>query len=184
MTSSTRVLPGTNIEVRELSFGCAESLINSIFLTGGLVLSQVSGMTDCAAYVIQNWVKRGFLPPPQNKKYSKRQFCRIAFINFLKEVMQIDRVTALMGYINGILDDESDDLVDDFTLYCYFVDVIGRIESFTPEEFRRCARESAKDFGDKFARERLFDTLEIMAAAYGASRLKAETDIMISQLNL
>lgn len=178
------VLPGTNIEVRELSFNSAESLINSIFLTGGLVLSQVSGMTDCAAHVIQNWVKRGFLAPPQNKKYSKRQFCRIAFINFLKEVMLIERVTALMGYINGALDDESDDLVDDFTLYCYFIDTIGRINDFTSEEIRRCAQEAAGGFADKFARGRLLDTLEIMTTAYGASRLKTEADIMINQLNL
>ena len=178
------VLPGTNIEVRELSYGACEELLNSIFLTGGLVLSQVSGMTDCAAHVIQNWVKRGFLSPPRSKKYSKRQFCRIAFINFLKDVMQIDRITALMGYINGALDDESDDLVDDFTLYCYFADTVGRLEDFRPETVRRAVNEAAGSFADEYARGRLLDTLSVMATAYGAARLKSRADIMINQLSL
>lgn len=178
------VLPGTNIEVRELSYGAAESLFNPVFLTGGLVLSQVSGMTDCAAHVIQNWVKRGFVSPPVNKKYSKRQFCRIAFINFLKDTMQLDRVTALMGYINGALDDESDDLVDDFTLYCYFIDVIGRLRDFRRETISAAVEESVKNYSDAYSKPRLKATLEVMAAAYGASMLKSRTDIMISQLNL
>lgn len=177
-------LPGTNIEVSELSFGITERLFNSIFLTGGLVLSQVSGMTDCAAHVIQNWVKRGFVSPPMNKKYSKRQFCRIAIINFLKDVMQIDKVTALVGYINGALDDESDDLVDDFTLYCYFIQVIGELTDFGEEAVKSAADKATENYGDSYSRGRLRDTLEVMATAYGASRLKNRADIMIGQLNI
>ena len=177
------VLPGTNIEVRELSYEAVESLFNSVFLTGGLVLSQVSGMTDCAPHVIQNWVKRGFVSPPVNKKYSKRQFCRIVFISFLKEIMQIERVTALMGYINGALDDESDDLVDDFTLYCYFIQVIGSLSDFREETVNRAVDEATEEC-DKFVRCRLRDTLRVMATAYGASMLKMRTMIIANQLNL
>ena len=177
------VLPGTNIEVRELSYEAVESLFNSIFLTGGLVLSQVSGMTDCAPHVVQNWVKRGFVSPPVNKKYSKRQFCRIVFISFLKEIMQIERVTALMGYINGALDDESDDLVDDFTLYCYFIQVIGSLSDFREETVDRAVDQATMDC-DKFVRDRLRDTLRVMATAYGASVLKLRTTLIAKQLDL
>ena len=177
------VLPGTNIEVRELSFEAAEGLFNSIFLTGGLVLSQVCGMTDCAPHVVQNWVKRGFVSPPVNKKYSKRQFCRIVFISFLKEIMQIERVTALMGYINGALDDESDDLVDDFTLYCYFIQVIGALEDFREETVNRAVDEAIGDC-DRFVHDRLRDTLRVMATAYGASVLKTRTTLIANQLSL
>lgn len=178
------VLPGTNIEVRELSFNAAEELFNSIFLTGGLVLSQVSGMTDCAPHVVQNWVKRGFLPPPGNKKYSKRQFCRIAFINFLKDVMRIDQVTALMGHINGALDDESDDLVDDCTLYCYLAEVLGRLEDFRPETVKRAVCEAASSYPDDYVRGRLLEVLEVMATAYGAVTLKSRADIMLEHLDI
>ncbi|HML45801.1 MAG TPA: DUF1836 domain-containing protein, partial [Clostridia bacterium] len=69
------------------------------------------------AYTIQNWVRRGFISPPEHKRYSKRQFCRIALINALKDCMQMDSVTRLLTYINGNLSDESDDLIDDTLLY-------------------------------------------------------------------
>lgn len=177
------VLPGTNIEVSELTYSSAENLFNSIFLTGGLVLSQVSGMTDCAPHVIQNWVKRGFVSPPVNKKYSKRQFCRIIFISFLKEIMQIDRVTALMGYINGQLDDESDDLVDDFTLYCHFIQVIGSLSDFREESVAEAVGKAAEGC-DPSVRLRLEETLRVMATAYGASVLKARAAMMAGGLNL
>lgn len=178
------VLPGTNIEVRELTYSAAEELFNSIFLTGGLVLSQVAGITECAPHVIQNWVKRGFVSPPVNKKYSKRQFCRIVFICFLKEIMQIDRVSALMGYINGHLDDESDDLVDDFTLYCYFIQTIGQLKDFREDSINAAVERTVADFGDDFVRGRLGDTLRVMATAYGASVLKARTSMIVNRLNL
>lgn len=178
------VLPGTNIEIKEMSFEEAKELFESVFLTGGLVMSQVSGMTDCPPHVIQNWVKREFLPPPKNKKYSKGQFCRIAFINFLKEVMQIDTATALMGYINGVLDDESDDLVDDCTLYCYFVHAIGKLNRYGYENIDKAVEEAAEGFADENARGRLLETLKIMVTAYGAYRLKSEAVMMIGGLNL
>lgn len=178
------VLPGTNIEVRELTYTAVEDLLDSIFLTGGLVLSQVAGITDCAPHVIQNWVKRGFVSPPVNKKYSKRQFCRIVFISFLKEIMQIDRVTALMGYINGHLDDESDDLVDDFTLYCYFIQTIGLLKDFREESVNFAVELTVAECGDGFVRTRLADTLRVMATAYGASILKSRTALLAEGLNL
>ena len=178
------VLPGTNIEVRELTYAAARELLDSIFLTGGLVLSQVSGITECAPHVIQNWVKRGFVSPPVNKKYSKRQFCRIVFISFLKEVMQIDRVTALMGYINGHLDDESDGLVDDFTLYCYFIETIGRLRDFGEESVDAAVDLAVADWGEGFIRGRLRETLRAMATAYGATVLKSRTMLITNQLSL
>ena len=38
--------------------------------------------------------------------------------------MQIDRITSLLSYINGHLDDERDDLVSDAELYNDFVNLI------------------------------------------------------------
>ncbi len=178
------VLPGTNIEVGELSFDSVNSLLNSIFLTGGLVLSQVAGMTDCAPHVVQNWVKRGFVSPPVNKKYSKRQFCRIAFINFLKDVMQIDKVTALMEYINGALDDESDDLVDDCTLYCYFAQVIGQLTDFRRDTIESVVEKSVSGGGDSYIQVRLKATLIVMATSYGAAMLRSRVNLLISQLDI
>ena len=58
-----------------------------MFLAGGIVRSQVSAVTGLESHMIQNWVKRGFLSNPVNKRYSCRQFCRIAIINMLKTTL-------------------------------------------------------------------------------------------------
>ncbi len=129
--------PGTTIEVGPSQRGTADSaseLLNNIFAAGGLVLSQVSSLTGLEYYIIQNWVKRGFLSPPVKKQYTKRQFCRIAIINILKETLQIDQSVRLLSYINGVLSDESDDLVDDSELYNYYVNLVFSDDGKTPPE--------------------------------------------------
>ena len=107
----THYLPGSTIEAESLSAESADRLISPMFLSGGLMLSQVAALTGLEPYTIQNWVKRGFLPPPQNKRYTIRQFCRILLINMLKDSFQLDTVCSLLSYINGHLDDESDDII-------------------------------------------------------------------------
>ena len=48
------------------------------------MLSQVASLTGLEPYVIQNWVRRGFVAPPERKRYSRRQFSRIVLINMLE----------------------------------------------------------------------------------------------------
>ena len=103
-----------------------------MFLTGGLVLSQVAQLTGLEPYTIQNWVKRGFLPPPVKKKYSRRQLCRIFIINMLRDSMQIERICRLLSYVNGRLDDEGDDIIDDSALYLRIVDLVARLGGELP----------------------------------------------------
>lgn len=129
--------PGTRMEVIPSQQGVkdiASNIIGNIFTAGGLVLSQVCSLTGLEYYIIQNWVKRGFLAPPVKKMYSKRQFCRIVIINALKDTMQIDQIVKMLSYINGALDDESDDLVDDSDLYNYFVNVMFADDGKTSPE--------------------------------------------------
>ena len=122
------VLPGTTVEADLRRPDAADMLLSPLFLTGGLMLSQVSQLTGLEPYVIQNWVKRGFVSPPERKKYSRRQFCRILFINMLKDVLQLEKICQLLSYVNGALADESDDLVDDSYLYICLVRLLGRLE--------------------------------------------------------
>jgi len=88
-------------------------VLGNIFQTGRLVMSQVSNLLGLEPYLIQNWVKRGFLAPPQKKLYTRRQFCRLCIINMLKDTLRLERIAALISYVNGMLDDESDDTVAD-----------------------------------------------------------------------
>ena len=81
------ILPGTVLEVDQSRPEAADELFSSLFVTGGLVLSQVCQITGLEPYTVQNWVKRGFLTPPVKKKYNRRPLSRIIIINMLKSAV-------------------------------------------------------------------------------------------------
>ena len=98
------LLPGTTVEADLSQPHAAEKVLHPLFLPGGLMLSQVARLTGLEPYVIQNWVKRGFVSPPERKKYSRRQFCRILVINMLKDALQLEKICKVLSYVNGDLD--------------------------------------------------------------------------------
>ena len=120
-----RTLPGAGIEIDDSLPGAADALLSALFLGGDLVLSQVCHISGLEAHMIQNWVARGYLPPPVNKHYSRRQLSRILIINMLRSVLPLDQICRLLSYVNGHLDDISDDTVDDSQLYLWLVELTG-----------------------------------------------------------
>ena len=100
-------IPGTVITARRGDGDAAQAQIRSMFLAGGMVRSQVAAVTGLESHAVQNWVKRGFLSPPIGKRYTCRQFCRIAVINMLKNVLSMEKICALLSYVNGQLDVEA-----------------------------------------------------------------------------
>ena len=119
-------IPGTTLTDLRANADHVDEMFTSMFLAGGMVLSQVSNITGLEAYTIQNWVKRGFLAPPRNKRYDLEQVCRIITINMLKGALPLEKLCSLMQYINGDLTDESDDIIDDAILYFMFVKLAAR----------------------------------------------------------
>ena len=128
------VLPGTVIEAKLEDADRAQELFRSMFLPGGMVLGQVSNLSGLEPYMIQNWVKRGFLSPPKGKRYSLRQLCRILNINMLRGALPMEKICGLLTYVNGHLNDESDDLIDDSELYFTFVQLASRARSLDDQE--------------------------------------------------
>ena len=119
-------IPGTAIQGSRADVeGCIRR-IEGMFLGGGMIRSQLASVSGVEAHDIQNWVKRGFLPSPVNKRYSCNQFCRIVTINMLRSAMTMDKICSLLTYVNGELDDESDDLIDDTVLYFMFLRLAAR----------------------------------------------------------
>ena len=53
-----KTLPGATVEVDISNPQAADDILSSLFLTGGLMLSQVSQFTGLEPHTIQNWVKR------------------------------------------------------------------------------------------------------------------------------
>ena len=114
-------IPGTVVIGPREDVESSIQQIEGMFLGGGIVRSQVAAVTGLEAHAVQNWVKRGFLSNPVGKRYTLRQFSRIAIINMLKSAMPLDKICGLLSYVNGELDDESDDLIDDSVLYFMFL---------------------------------------------------------------
>ncbi|HPE95984.1 MAG TPA: DUF1836 domain-containing protein [Bacillota bacterium] len=182
----TKILPGTTIEVSIDSPDVSDKVFSNIFMTGGLVLSQVSMLTNLEPYTVQNWVKRGFLSPPVNKMYTRRQFCRIVIINMLKDSLQLDRITELLSYINGVLSDESDDLINDSDLYDYYIALLYWLGDNRVEESKlnESVQKVIADYKEPFpgAGKRLEKVLKVITVAHLASQLRQKADRLMNEL--
>ncbi len=178
-------LPGTVLQTTVQEAQQIQSLFSSMFLGGGIVLSQVCGITGLESYTVQNWVKRDFLAPPEKKRYSLCQLCRVININMLKSALPMEDICGLLQYINGDLEDESDDLIDDATLYFLFVRLAASHRQMGDVQGREVyLRQLLADYQEPTpgARERVEKVLRIMLTAWAASQLRQEAEKMVSEL--
>ena len=178
-------IPGTTLQAMRSEADGIESLFQSMFMAGGLTLSQVSTVTGLEPYTIQNWVKRGFLSPPRNKRYDLEQVCRIININILRGPLPLEQIIKLMAYLNGDLTDESDDLVDDAMLLFLFVKLAARARHLGGSKtWEDALVEITEDYSEPIpgARQKLINVLRIMLTAWCASRLQLQAETMIQQL--
>lgn len=167
-----QTLPGTTVTVEETED--IRKVMHGLFSAGGLVLSQVTSLTGMEGYIIQNWVKRGFVSPPVAKKYSENQLCRLIIINLLKDCLSLTEIADLLSYINGKLDDESDDMIEDSLLYFCFTRCLFYIDTGSARSAEEAAAMVAADYGEKCAdggKEKLETVLTVMQWAYTSARL-------------
>lgn len=178
-------IPGTTLTGERENADRIDGLFQSLFLAGGLTLSQVSSITGLEPYTIQNWVKRKFLAPPQGKRYDMEQVCRLININILKGTMPLEEIIHLMAYLNGDLTSEEDDLVDDTMLFFFFVRLAARARYIGGSkawddalvEITESYREPQPGAKDKLIR-----VLKIMLTIWCANMLKNQAETMIAQL--
>ena len=179
------IIPGTTLEGQRENADRTDGLFQSMFLAGGLTLSQVSSITGLETHTIQNWVKRGFLSPPQQKRYNMEQVCRLLIINMLKGALPLEQICSLISYINGSLTDESDDIIDDAVLYFKFVSLAARARHIGgSKEWGVALEEVMASYTEPFpgAREKVTKVLRIMLTAWIASQLRDQTSRMITEL--
>ena len=178
-------IPGTEVQINREDAGRIEEIFSSMFLAGGMALGQVASITGLEPYTVQNWVKRGFLSPPENRHYSLNQLCRIIHINMLKSVLSMETICGLLEYINGKLDEENDDIIDDAALYFLFVKLAARAKQM--EDASVWERELAMLLADykepvPGARERIEKALRIMVTAWIAARTRQAAEKLIQEL--
>lgn len=178
-------IPGTVLTVPVEETEHIPEKLTAMFLGGGMVLSQVAAVTGLEPYTVQNWVKRGFLTKPVNKKYTLRQLCRIMNINMLKDALPMEKICGLMTYINGNLDDESDDLIDDSQLYFLFLRLaVYHRRMNDPAGRDKYIREALANYEEPIpgARERVEKVLKVMLTAWAASLLRQQAVSMADAL--
>lgn len=177
-------IPGTTIQAERNKANEVGHLFSPMFLTGGLTLGQVSSLSGLEPYAIQNWVKRGFLAPPKAKRYDIDQVCRILTINMLKSILPLERITYLLAYINGELDDTSDDIILDSTLYFMFVELASRARDVGNGSWEVEIDRVTASYDEPYdgARARVSAVLRVMVTAWIASSLKTQVDSMLAEL--
>ena len=178
-------IPGTVIQIPRQDAEAIESVFSAMFLGGDIVLSQVSGIAGLEPYAVQNWVKRGFLSPPKQKRYSLRQLCRVLNINALKSVLPMDRICGMLGYINGRLNDESDDVIDDSQLYFMFVKLAARSKELFNSQDRDAVLDSyLENYREPVpgAKERVKNVLRVMLTAWLAARMRQKAEAMLNNM--
>jgi DNA-binding transcriptional MerR regulator len=183
-----RYLPGTNLQIAADDRHEVERVLTSLFsMTGGIFLSQLSDLTGMPAATLQNWVKRGYVSSPVDRKYSMRQTTRIIHIALLRQTMPMEDIVSLLSSINNNLADESDDLIDDSKLYFYFSDILLHLPGelfFDREGLLELIAERTSDFelSNKTQRDCLTRVLCVMVQAYAASWLSGQVKQGLQEL--
>ena len=182
----SNTLPGTAIEVSSIQKGSSKQLFDSIFTAGGITLSQVCIMTGLEPYLVQNWVKRGFVSSPVKRTYNRHQFARILIINMLRETLQIERICNLIHVIGKGPADEADDLIGDEELYHRYVDMLSAhpLHTTDPEQVRQAAANVSEDFDrcPPYGRAQLIKLLQVMFYAHASAGLRRSSEEILASL--
>lgn len=180
-------IPGTTMPYSVLKGSAFELLVPMLNATGGLSLSQVCAITGLEGSTIQNWVKRGLVAKPVDKKYFERQLARILMINALRDCMQLDRIAELLRYLNGLVEDKSDDIIREAQLFDYLCEILRKIDlksGFSLEIVENTVLETIADYSGPFAdsKHKLCKGLCLMTIAYVSGRLKSQADFLYDEL--
>lgn len=184
MMETKWTIPGTVLAAPRDEAENIENQFSAMFLGGGMVLSQITAITGLEAHTVQNWVKRGFLPPPVKKRYDLEQFCRILTINALKTVFTMEKICSLLSFVNGQLTDSSDDVIDDQVLYFMFVRLAAQAkELYKAEDRENFLEKELSDYEEPVpgAREKIKTALRIMLTGWLASRMCQEAEKMLKE---
>ena len=182
-------IPGTLLDRYTMGNVTGMDFLSKIFyISDGIMLTQIREISGIDGSTLQNWTKRGWVENSKNKKYNIDQVAHILIINMLRSCMQLDKIAFLIRYINGRVDDRSDDIIRDSELYGYICRILDILmtdkREFEIETLRDCIEEVTAKYDEKVsgARKRLTNALEIIIAAYYASIIKKHADKRIDEL--
>lgn len=181
-------IPGTVIPVENGSGPVGAEFLTRIFsVTSGLMLSQIKEITGLDTPALQNWVKRGWVSSPVGKRYNIDQVARILIINMLRDAFQLEKIAFIMSYINGKVDDASDDIIPESVLYDYICCIIDKCQSCdfnNKENLNQLILECTNDYTEVIpgSTERLHNALEIIILAYESAQIKMKAENLLNMI--
>ena len=172
-------LPGTTLPLPEGQQDALFTVLDPIFAVspGGLLLSQVTELTG-----------RGWVSNPVGKRYGELHVARILLINLLRPAMKLESIAALLRYVNGSVDDRTDDIIPETQLYSLLCSVLTRLEPqdsiITHESIITLIGAQLEGYEGPVAdaKERLENAMRIMVLNIAASRLMQQADALFSHL--
>ena len=176
------LIPGTKLLRAEMGGVTGLEFLSKIFyISDGVMLTQIRDISGIDGSTLQNWTKRGWVENSKLKRYNINQVAHILIINMLRSCMQLDRIAFLIQYINGKVDDRSDDIIADSELYDYICKILDRLMTYevcSLGSVKGAIEEITADYSEKIggARERLTNALEIIIVAYYATLVKKHSD--------
>ena len=182
------LIPGTRLHKVDMGGVTGLDFLSKVFfITDGVMLSQIREVSGIDGSTLQNWTKRGWVANARLKKYNIDQVAHILIINMLRSCIQLDRIALLLHYINGKIDDRSDDIIRDSVLYDYICRILDRLmeqDVCSTASIKAVIREQIADYDEAMpgARDRLANALEIIGVAYYAALIKRRSDEMLTEL--
>ena len=182
------LIPGTRLKKTEMGNVTGMEFLSKVFfISEGVMLSQIREVSGIDGSTLQNWTKRGWVANARLKKYNIDQVAHILIINMLRSCVQLDKIALLLQYINGNINDKSDDIIRDAVLYdyiCRILDTLMHRDICSMSSIKDVINEQITDYEEAMpgARERLANALEIIVIAYYAALIKRRSDEMLNDL--
>ena len=182
------LIPGTKLKKSDMGNVTGLEFLSKVFyISEGVMLSQIREVSGIDGSTLQNWTKRGWVANARLKKYNIDQVAHILIINMLRSCIQLEHIAFLLQYINGKLDDTSDDIIRDSVLYdyiCRILEALTREDVASKATIKDVIARQITDYEEIIpgARTRLANALEIIVTAYYAALIKKSSDEMLAHL--
>jgi len=140
--------------------------LDSMMLAQVVEVAKRVSQNDINPTHVQNWVRRKYVPNPQKKKYNREQVANILLINDLRDILSLEEVSKLLGYVNESLLDTSDDRINPTKLYRYYSEIFDRSQMDWQISLQGLEKEveetlNGEEMGDE-DREKVATTLVIL----------------------
>ena len=182
-----KLIPGTKLKQSDMDGLTGLDFLKKVFfISDGVMLTQIRDISGIDSSTLQNWTKRGWVATSRLKKYNMDQVAHILIINMLRSCMQLDKIAFLIQYINGDIEDASDDIIRDSELYDYICRILDLMKDDSNElvKIDQIIEDVTKDYVEPYvgSRKRLNAALKVIVVTYCASLMKHYADGLIENL--